>query len=32
MKYENPICEIVELDMDIVTVSGEPETPIIPTA
>ncbi len=37
MKYENPICEIVEIDADIVTTSGyggnsggSSETPIIP--
>lgn len=34
MKYENPICEIVELDVDVITTSvpEEPDTPIMPTA
>ena len=35
MKYENPICEIVELDVDVITGSTgyeEPDTPIMPTA
>jgi hypothetical protein len=36
MKYENPICEIVELDVDIVTASnndepGTDDTPVLPT-
>lgn len=31
MKYENPICEIVVLDnVDVVTVSSELETPVVP--
>ena len=36
MKYENPVCEIVELEMDIVTASGNipgggsDDTPIMP--
>ena len=35
MKYENPICEIVELNIDVITGSAgyeEPDTPIMPTA
>lgn len=35
MKYENPVCEIVELEMDIVTASGNElggsnDTPVLP--